>query len=77
MTRSRKKTPIAGFTTERSEKAFKRQENRRQRAAARSGQEFIPQAYGPINVFPGLKSRGFPLPEADVPARHGECFEPR
>jgi hypothetical protein len=19
----------------------------------------------------------FPLPEADIPARHGECFEPR
>ncbi len=36
MSRSRKKTPITGFTTERSEKAFKQQENRRQRAAARS-----------------------------------------
>ena len=29
------------------------------------------------NVFPALKRRGFSLPEADVPARHGECFELR
>ncbi len=47
MSRSRKKTPITGFTTERSEKTFKARENRRQRAAARSGQELIPQSYGP------------------------------
>jgi hypothetical protein len=47
MTRSRKKTPIAGFTTERSEKQFKKTENRRRRAAERSGQEFIRKSYGP------------------------------
>lgn len=47
MSRSRKKTPIAGFTTERSEKAFKQQESRRVRAAERSGKEFVPQSYGP------------------------------
>jgi hypothetical protein len=47
MTRSHKKTPIVGFTTERSEKAFKQVENRRQRAAVRAGQEFIPESYGP------------------------------
>lgn len=47
MTRSHKKTPIAGMTTEQSEKLFKRKESRRQRAAERSGQEFIPTSYGP------------------------------
>lgn len=47
MSRSRKKTPITGFTTERSEKAFKQQESRRVRAAERSGKEFVPQSYGP------------------------------
>jgi hypothetical protein len=35
MTRSHKKTPIAGFTTERSEKQFKKKENRRHRTAER------------------------------------------
>jgi hypothetical protein len=47
MSRSHKKIPITGFTTERSEKAFKQQESRRQRAGIRSGQKFIPTSYGP------------------------------
>ena len=36
MTRSRRKTPIVGHTTEETEKQFKRQENRRLRAKVRS-----------------------------------------
>lgn len=47
MSRSRNKTPISGYTKTESEKAFKRIENRRQRAAERSGKEFVPQSYGP------------------------------
>jgi len=47
MTRSHKRTPITGMTTERSEKVFKQKEHRRERVAERSGKEFIPTAYGP------------------------------
>lgn len=47
MTRSRKKTPISGFTTSDSEKAWKQHENQRERAAARSGKEHVPESYGP------------------------------
>lgn len=47
MTRSRKRTPISGFSTADSEKGFKQQENRRARAAERSGKEFVRQSYGP------------------------------
>jgi hypothetical protein len=47
MSRSHRKTPITGMTTARSEKWFKRIENRRQRAAARSGGEYTLTLYGP------------------------------
>ena len=47
MTRSRKRTPICGFSTTESEKAFKQKEARRRRAAERSGKEYVPASYGP------------------------------
>lgn len=47
MARSRKKTPICGYSKIESEKRFKQIENRRRRAAERSDKEFIPASYGP------------------------------
>lgn len=47
MSRSRRKTPLMGVTCTESEKEFKRIENKRRRAAERSGKEFIPASYGP------------------------------
>jgi hypothetical protein len=47
MSRSRRKTPIIGISTMDTEKDFKRQENRRRRAAERAGKDFVPQSWGP------------------------------
>ncbi len=47
MGKSYRKHPICGHTCTESEKRFKQFEHRRERAAVRSGKEYVPASWGP------------------------------